>query len=115
MLEHYISRVEMGLRIFLEGLVQYVLWPIHKEASTSPRKLLFFNNLLICIFSIALTGCSLYVSAIFYSANVAVSAKSAKNNSWLTWLALAIVSLALTATCIIGMRGYIVLYSSFSP
>jgi len=99
----------MGYWNILESFLECFIWPIRYFLNTSPRLLLILNNTIICICSIALSFCSLYVASLFYvsSANNSStsSSKSGSDTDWFTWLGLAIVGLALMVTCIIGIRG----------
>jgi hypothetical protein len=95
----------MGIWNYLDGFFGRFLWPIRFIINTSPRKLLVINNFIVCVCSICLTFCSLYVASLFYIGNNDSSPEAQKGTDWITWLGLAFIGLALTVTCIIGMRG----------
>lgn len=98
----------MGTWTLLESVLEQIIWPIRYFFNISPRNMLIVNNVVVCICSFILTFCSLYVASLFYveSSNNSTSYSTAGSNTdWITWLGLAIVGLALTVTCIIGIRG----------
>lgn len=79
---------------------------------SSHRKLLFVNNLFLFMFALSLIALSGYLSWLFYvtsdADSNAASAQQKKDTSqtmWLNWLGLAGLGMALSAICILGMRG----------
>ena len=96
----------MGFRTLVDGLLSKMLWPIRFISSLPPRTLLFSYNLAVCLCSVVLTFCSVYVASLFYIGEQ--SATGNRGTDWITWLGLGIIGLMLTATCIIGMRGAVI-------
>ena len=94
----------MGLRNLIDGFLSRVMWPVRFLWSMPPRTLLIFNNLVVCLCSILLTCFSAYVASLFYIGEESQSGEES-GTDWATWLGLGIIGLALTVTCIIGMRG----------
>ena len=97
----------MGLRTLVDGLVSKILWPIRFISSLPPRTLLFSYNFAVCVCSLVLTFCSVYVASLFYIGETN-GATGERGTEWITWLGLAIIGVMLTATCIIGMRGAVI-------
>ena len=100
------DKVTMGFRTLFDGLVSKILWPIRFISSLPPRTLLFSYNFAVCVCSVVLTFCSVYVASLFYIGEQ--SATGNRGTDWITWLGLGIIGLILTATCIIGMRGAVI-------
>ncbi len=81
---------------FVINFAQNLFLPVKMVINTSPRKLLFANNLILSIWSILIVCVSSYVCLSFFASSVGDS---------ISWMGLCIVGCALLATCIMGMRG----------
>ena len=80
--------------------IRNFLYPLRYILTTSPRKALFLNSLIIALTSMATAAFSFFICVIFYQ-----SAADQGDKTFYNWLILGLVSCALTSICIIGMRG----------
>lgn len=82
---------------YFERFTQRLLFPYHALVTTSPRKILFFINLLMCVTSFLVAALAIFLCQLLFDPNF--------TEGWITWLGMAIVSLFIALVAILGMRG----------
>lgn len=68
----------------------------------SPRKMLFFNSLVLAICFTGISAFAFLVCAIFYQS---ARAQNSQDTIFINWFVLGWVGILMTAICVIGMRG----------
>lgn len=84
----------------------YTLRYIIPQITLSPRRLLFYNNVLLLLCSLALMAFSSYLCIIFsdYTSS-GTQTDGTQGGTWVNWLFLVIQGFLLAVIAIIGMRG----------
>lgn len=97
------------MRIFsYEYRHYYTINTLLPQLTLSPRKLLYYNNVLLLLCSLALMAFSIYLCVVFSDSNIAdgnPNVGKQTDGNWLNWLFLVIQGFFLCVISIIGMRG----------
>lgn len=82
---------------YFQRLADKLSYPIQKLSKTTPRKVLFFINLLLIISSLGIVVYCIAVTSLLFQDDFL--------RGWIYWMTLSIIGLLIIAVAIIGMRG----------